>query len=149
MTHANADFWEKLHHFIYGPFRGWTSELQYVGTVKMGEEELERELFHPTDARYNWLAYWKKHRDGRNAEGSWKLRWPKHRRYVSRGKQLHITLFPSHEDEDWIDVYAHYEYDNVTHPIKHLLEREFSATGGVSRARQYFRDNQVPLTFPK
>lgn len=146
MTHEEGDFWEKVHHFLYGLIRGHTGEAQYVGTVKMGEEELERELFHPTNARYNWLAYWKKHReDGRNSEGSWKLRYPYHAEYVDRGMQVHMTLFPSTENPDWLDVYAHYEYDNVLHPIKHLREENFSAKKGVERTRRYFRDNGIDL----
>lgn len=145
MSDDAADFWEKWHHFWYHLIRGKVYEPQYVGTVRIGEEELEETLFHPTDARYNWLAYWKKHNgDGRDSTGSWKLRYPRHKRYVERGMQLHMTLFPA-RDGDGLDVYAHYEYDNVKHPIKHLKEKRFSARKGVTLARQYFRDNKIEL----
>jgi len=146
MSHGVADFLEQVHHFLYGLLRGFVHENQYVGTVKMGEEELEKTLFHPTDARYNWLAYWKTHRDdGRDSEGSWKLRHPRHAEYVDRGMQVHMTLFPSTENPDWLDVYAHHEYDNVLHPIKHLKEHKFSPKEGKERAQRYFSDNGVDL----
>lgn len=146
MTHEQADLLEQLHHFLYHRLRGKVYEEQYVGTVKMGEEELEEVLFHPHDVSYNWLAYWKRHADdGRDSEGSWKLRHPRHERYVGAGMQAHITLFQSTEDPSWIDVYAHYEYDNIEHPIKHVREIDFDPDEGVRRARQFFRDNQVDI----
>lgn len=149
MTHNNADFWERWHHAIAALIRGKTYENQYVGTVKTNEEELERALFHETDARYNWLAYWKRHADdGRDSEGSWKLRYPRHSEYIEPGKQLHITLFPARSsppEREWLDVYAHYEYDNVVHPWKHIREHEFSAAQGVNRCRRYFIDNGISL----
>lgn len=146
MAHDSADFWEAWHHFWYRFARGYVHESQYVGTVKMSEEELEETLFHETDARYNWLAYWKYHMsDGRNSEGSWKLRWPRHDEYVDQGKQIHITLFPSRTRDDWLDIYAHYEYDNIAHPIKHFREHGFSANEGVKRCRRYFLDNKISL----
>lgn len=146
MTHDAADLWEQFHHLLYATIRGNVYPNQYVGTVKMGEEELEKDLFHPTNARYNWLAYWKKHaKDDRDSEGSWKLRHPRHKEYVGKGKQVHITLFQSKFYDGGIDVYAHYEYDNIKHPWKHYHEHEFSAAKGVNRARQYFTDNGIDI----
>lgn len=145
MTHNNSDITECLHHSLYKWVRGRTGDNQYVGTVKMGEEELERALFHPNNVSYNWLAYWKRHPDGRDSEGSWKLRYPRHSDYVERGMQIHITLFPSTENPDWIDVYAHYEWDNIRHPIRHIREDHFSPKEGVDRARNFIRDNRVDL----
>lgn len=141
MGHQAGDFWEKVHHFLYRRIRGKVYENQYVGTVKVGEEELERKAFHQNQVHYNWLAYWKKHADdGRNSIGSWKLRHPVHKAYVDEGMQVHLTLFRNETNDEWVDVYAHYEYSNIEHPIKHVREVNFSADEGVRRARQFFRD---------
>lgn len=145
MTHESGDCWERFHHFIYQGLRHEVPESQYAGTVKMGEEELERRLFHPNNVHYNWLAWWKRHTDGRDAEGSWKLRHPRHASYVGKGMQVHITLFQSTENDQWIDVYAHYEYDNIRHPIKHLNSVDASNPEGISRTRAFFAANNIDL----
>lgn len=145
MAHESASFWEAVHHFLYKWIRGRTGPEQYVGTVKMNEAELEKTVFHPNDVFYNWLAYWKRHPDGRNSTGSWKLRYPRHSEYVDGGMQVHITLFPSNAEQGWIDVFAHYEYDNIAHPFKHVNEEKFSAPEGVTKTRHFFNDNDVEL----
>lgn len=137
------DWQEELRRIVARFFRGRVYENQYVGTVKMNEEQLEKAVFHPGDVQRNLPAYWKYHADdGRDSEGSWRMTHWTHPEYVERGHQLHITIFRNAENPDYIDIYAHYEVSWSYDPIKHLREIGFSPDKGVRIAREWF-DNRT------
>jgi tRNA splicing ligase len=102
---------------------------QFVGYVKMGEEEFEKRL-HDMGFHRNPLSYWKKvSKKLGGEEGSW--------RKVEDEWQLHLILYKDDEhDEERTYLYAHWEYRWDVHPIKHLRGKKINVTKGVNEMRR-------------
>lgn len=148
MTHKQ-DFIEWFRTTFYPPLHvvleffnfyaaGELNPDEYVGTVYISEEELERR-FHDTGVVRNALAKYKSLPDGRSSTGSWRLTHATHPEFVDSGMQLHITLFenPDRPLNGAVDVYAHYEKDYGYDAIGHLKGEDYSSGKGVNMARDF------------
>lgn len=113
-------YWFKLHEVLSmlgGYAAGAESHDEYVCTVSVEEDELERGLYRGGYHR-NFIAAFKYiERSGEQvpSEGSWV-----HRETIFHSKQGHARFYASTEDGK-LDVYHHYETSWVRHPIKHYL----------------------------
>lgn len=52
-------------------------------------------------------------------------------------RQLHAVLFA--QDEDRVDVYGHYEYNWIRHPIKHARQEDIRHRGGSRRMKAHLQ----------
>ena len=104
-----------------------TPEAEYVATFDCSVSELERTLADTFGFRRNPLSALKVRIDGNVSDGSWV--W---RRWPLAARQLHLVL---HETDDGVDVYAHWEYSWVTHPLRHYRADGYDAEAGVAAAR--------------
>lgn len=140
---VRATLYPKLHSSLskLGLYSvGKVGERQYVATLSVTEDAIEKELLHNACFQRSLLAAYKSHRDGRDSTLSLRLvedgsNRCYNRKYVEEGMQLHLTALPAHEDRDGkIDLYAHYEDDWASSPIAHLRAKNFSAVAGVKKA---------------
>ena len=153
MFNHNHDYIEKFRQVLYPKLHpylkkfggygvGTVSETQYVASLPADEELIEEVLWN-----YGWqrniIASYKTHEDGRDSEGSWRLRGVDDDYGIATNpdKQLHITLFNNTENPDHIDVYCHYEYDWTRKPLKHLREVEFNEDLGSRKGLRFIRDH--------
>ena len=134
----------KLHPYLtrvngYGV--GTVGEAQYVCTLPAGEEHVEEVLVDHGWTR-NPIACYKTHADGRQSEGSWRLRGLDDRYDLleDSSKQLHITFFDA-DDQGAVDVYCHQEYDWMCAPLMHLREVELEFDIGRWKAKRFIRDH--------
>lgn len=139
MTHS-SDWTEPLRRWLWpllhgvlttvGAYSvGYVGEAQYAGTAPLGEEELEKQL-HSVGFRTNVLAALK--HDG---TGEWSEKSCVWRESLLADRQLHVTLFDA-RDGTGMDVYAHWEWSWITHPIRHVRAKGVSAEKGVRLARE-------------
>jgi hypothetical protein len=109
---------------------------QYVGTCYEKEDVIESELVEHANFIRNPLAAYKRTPDGRESEGSWVL-WHEHNPdLVEPGMQLHVTLFRRERGRVGRELFAHYEDDWRTSPLKHLRGANFQPELGARRARK-------------
>lgn len=129
-----TSFGDKIGVTLYA--KGRVHENQYVLTLPAGEETSE-EVLSDLGFERNPIAAYKTHPDGRQSEGSWRLRH-KDDQYglVEEGMQLHITFLRNHDVDEYVDVYAHYEDDWMASPLNHLQEKNFSAQVGSEMAQE-------------
>lgn len=155
MSH-NLDFLEKFRASLYPKLHsslrslglysvGKVGEDQYVCTLRVSEDEIEKELLHSGGFQRNVLAAYKEHPDGRESTLSLRLTHSGSekeydREFVEPGMQLHLTLLPavSSNSDATLDVYAHYEDDWASSPLAHLRSKNFSAVEGRKRALALF-----------
>ncbi|MFC5970706.1 hypothetical protein ACFPYI_05105 [Halomarina salina] len=133
--------WPSLHR-LFEPFGGYavmhTTEEEYAMTVHCSEGTLERILDEELGFSRNPLSALKVRVDGNTSEGSWV--W---RESPLADWQLHLVLHVVDDavDEDRegeaVDVYAHWEYSWLTHPLKHYATRGYDAEKGVRLAREW------------
>jgi hypothetical protein len=145
-----ADYQENLRrslypklHTVLKPLGGYGKakvyEDQYVGTLHVGEETVEKELWDMGFER-NPIAAYKYHgSDNRKSTGSWRL-LPENdpTGLVDDRKQVHVTLFRNEALPEYIDVYAHYEYNWESEAVKHLRSVDFNPSEGVELAETIF-----------
>lgn len=128
--------WPKLHR-LFEPFGGYavmhTTAAEYAMTVRCSEATLERVLAEELDFSRNPLSALKVRVDGNTSEGSWV--W---RESLLADWQLHVVLHAV--DGDAVDVYAHWEYSWLTHPLKHYATRGYDAEKGVRLARRWLAE---------
>lgn len=115
---------------------------EYVGTVHVGEEELERR-FHDAGVVRNALAKYKRLPGGRRSTGSWRLTHGTHPQFITDPEmQLHITLFecPDKPLDEAVEVYAHYEKNYGKDAHGHLAGERYSIDAGVNMGRAFLRN---------
>lgn len=148
MTHKQ-DFIESFRAVIYPRLHvileffdlyaaGQGNPNAFVGTVNVGEEELE-EYFHAAGVIRNALAKYKTLPDGRESEGSWRITHGTHPQVIEDPEmQLHFTLYKSPDKplSEAVDIYAHYEKNYGKDPRGHLRAHEYSAEIGVNMAHR-------------
>jgi len=131
----------RIHNFLveYTPAYGvgTINDAHYAGTIPAEEEVIEQELDEVGVVR-NPVACFKKHKDGRESEGSWVL-LPEYDPgdYVTGpNRQLHLTLFPRRDGKTGREIYAHDEYDWRDCPFKHLRAVNWKLKTGKENARR-------------
>ncbi len=124
-----------IHRLLNWSFGGYAmssnTEEEYVGTVAMTEDEFE-ELLAAAGFRRNLVSSLKVRVDGNVSDGSWA--W---RASPLSDWQLHVIL---HNVDDTVEVYAHWEYAWLTHPIKHYGAVGCSPERGVGMMREMLRN---------
>lgn len=143
LLNSDDDWIEKVRRYLYprlhpylqkfGGFGiGKLREKQYVTTVKISEEELEKELVKIGFERNPIAAYKSRYLDDGKSEGSWRL-LPGSDPIggIEKDKQLHITLFDPGSNSGIIDIYAHYEYNWEHRPGDHLDAEEYNTEWAV------------------
>jgi hypothetical protein len=130
--------WPGLHYLFAGTFDGYavthTTEDEYAMTVHCSEAEIERVLDEELGFSRNPVSALKVRLDGNTSEGSWV--W---RASPLADMQLHVVLHAV--DGGTVDVYAHWEYSWIRHPLKHYAAREYDAEKGVRLARAWLADH--------
>lgn len=160
--HANQNFWEPVRKYVWprihgllttigGYSVGQVSNDQYVGTIPHTEKQVEETLSHRIGFTWNPVAALKRE-DGEWSEGSWVFRdaddmvfWDgkaKYKHDFLTDKQLHVTLF---DGEDGIDVYAHFEYSWITHPVKHLNTVDMKIDLAVAMTTRRLEESGIRL----
>lgn len=124
---------------LFGGFAmSHSTEDEYAATVYCPQPELE-ELLKGQGFSPSLLSALKVRYNRNTEDGSWV--W---RESVTADMQLHVV---SHvrRDSDAIDLYAHWERSNFTHPIKHYRKVDYDAETGVELVRgmlaAYHRDH--------
>jgi hypothetical protein len=152
---ADDDYIERFRRFLYPKLHGFlklfggysvgkTGKNQYVGTLDMSDEELERVLAKLGFER-NPIACYKRNEHGNGSIGSWALRShddPFGELEVDR--QLHVTLFHP-VNGSGVAVYAHDEYDWQDKPIAHLKGRDFRPEDGVEYTKELLYSERVDV----
>lgn len=124
-----------LHRLFDWAFGGYAmssnTEEEYVGTVDLTEDEFEAVLAK-AGFRRNVISSLKVRVDGNVSNGSWALR-----ESPLADCQLHVIL---HNVDDTVEVYAHWEYSWLTHPIKHYRAVACDPEKGVRMTRRLLRE---------
>ena len=109
---------------------------EYAGTAHCRIDDLEARL---SQAGFRWdpISLYHFTPLGTPADGSWV-----YRDSPLADRQLHAVLFAP--DEDRIDVYGHYEYNWIRHPIKHVLQKDIRHREGGRRMAAHLRAADVP-----
>lgn len=139
----SSDFQRRLTHRIRRAVGPWIDRIarefgqpvthirreEYAGTVRCRIDELESRL---ADAGFHWDPVSLYHYTPleTKADGSWV-----HRDSLFADRQLHVVLFAQREDR--VDLYAHYEYSWIRHPIKHALQEDIRHAEGGERMRAH------------
>lgn len=123
-----------------------THNNQFVGRVNMKEGEFE-EVLHDMGFHRNPLAAWKslESNPDNEEEGSWrKIGFD-----GDEDKQLHVILYKGSNmqngDNDYIYVYAHWEYRWDTDPWKHYKGGHgvYSGAKGVKKMKNYLDEKGI------
>jgi hypothetical protein len=126
-----------IHRACNWAFGGYAmtsnTEEEYVGTVQLPEEEFEKVLAAAGFQR-NVVSSLKVRVDGNVSNGSWALR-----ESPLADRQLHVIL---HNVDESVEVYAHWEYSWITHPIKHYRAVGCEPETGVEMTRQILRNHE-------
>lgn len=112
-------------------------DTEYVGTVErpLGEftETLQAHGFE-----WDPLAWYHQPPVGSEPDGSWT-----YRQRLLADRQLH-TILIAHSPE-YIDVFAHEEYNWLRHPIKHLRQVGIEREVGSSKMRQWIESHDMEI----
>lgn len=105
----------------------------YVGTVQLPLPEFEREL---EGGGFAWgpVSWYHRPPVGTDPNGSWTFR-----RAPFADRQLHVIL--SRRESECHDVYAHWEYNWLRHPLKHAKQLDIDREAG-SAAMQWWLDRR-------
>ena len=102
---------------------------EYAGTVDCSRQDLEARL---QKDGFSWAPFSPYHRTstGTRSDGSWV-----YRSSLLSHRQIHVILFD--QPNDTVDVYAHTEYNQVRHPIKHLRQVGVDRAEGAAQIRRW------------
>ena len=124
-----------IHRLFDWMFGGYAmssnTEEEYVGTVHLSEDEFE-DVLVAASFRRNLVSSLKVRVDGNISNGSWALR-----ESPLADWQLHVI---HHNVDDYVEVYAHWEYSWLTHPIKHYRAVGCEPEKGVKMTREILRN---------
>ncbi len=112
-------------------------ESEYVGTVEQPLDEFTETL---QEHGFDWdpLAWYHRPPVGSEPNGSWT-----YRRTLLADRQLHVILV-AHSPE-YIDVFAHEEYNWLRHPIKHLRQVGIERNAGSSKMRRWLERHSAAV----
>ncbi|MXV61180.1 hypothetical protein GS429_03715 [Natronorubrum sp. JWXQ-INN-674] len=131
---VRRSFIPQMHYLLQGSFDGYaishTTADEYALTAHCDEATIE-EILDQLGFSRNPIASLKVRTDGNTSEGSWV--W---RPSPLADMQLHVVLHEL-ENEEGIDVYAHWECSWIRHPYKHYVARGYDAEKGVELARRW------------
>ena len=104
-------------------------DTEYAGTVEQPLDEFTETL---QEHGFDWdpLAWYHQPPVGTEPNGSWTYRWT-----LLADRQVHVVLV-AHSPE-YVDVFAHEEYNWLRHPIKHLRQVDIARKAGSSRMRRW------------
>lgn len=104
---------------------------EYAGTAHCRIDDLEA---HLSQAGFHWdpISLYHFTPLGTRADGSWV-----YRDSPLADRQLHAVLFAQNEDR--VDVYGHYEYSWIRHPIRHALQEDIRHEEGGRRMRAHLQ----------
>lgn len=100
---------------------------EYVGAIEREVDSFAAEL-RSMGFRREPVSALKRHEDGRLSAGSWVRRSG-----LLADGQLHVTIFRG--SRRTVDVFAHWEYSWITHPIKHYRATGWDTEQGVRMMR--------------
>ena len=112
-------------------------DTEYVGTVQQPLDEFT-ELLEEHGFEWDPLAWYHQPPVGSEPNGSWT-----YRRASLAGRQIHVILI-AHSAE-YIDVFAHEEYNWLRHPIKHLRQVGIERKAGSSKMRRWIESHGVEV----
>jgi hypothetical protein len=112
-------------------------ETEYVGTIRQPLDEFTRTL---QDHGFDWdpLAWYHQPPIGSEANGSWV-----YRPTVFADRQLHVILI-AHSPE-YIDVFAHEEYNWLRHPVKHIRQLDIEREPTSDDLRRWFETQEIDI----
>ncbi|GAB3670414.1 hypothetical protein [Halopiger thermotolerans] len=112
-------------------------ETGYVGTVERPLDEFTKTL---QKHGFDWdpLAWYHQPPVGSEPNGSWT-----YRPTLLADRQLHVILVA--HSTDYIDVFAHEEYNWLRHPIKHLKQVGIERKSGSSKVRRWLESNGIEV----
>ncbi|NHN59384.1 MULTISPECIES: hypothetical protein [Halorussus] len=109
----------------------------YVGTVQQPLDEFTETL---QEHGFEWdpLAWYHQPPVGAEPNGSWT-----YRRSLLADRQIHVILI-AHSPE-YIDVFAHEEYNWLRHPIKHLRQVGIEREAGSRQIRRWIESHGIAI----
>ena len=109
----------------------------YAGTVEVPLSEFEAELER---GGFAWgpVSWYHRPPVGTDPNGSWTFR-----RAPFADRQLHVIL--SARGPDRHDVYAHWEYNWLRHPVKHARQLDIDRETGAATIRAWLADREIPF----
>jgi len=112
-------------------------DTEYVGTIYQPLDEFTETL---EKHGFNWdpLAWYHQPPVGAEPNGSWT-----YRRSLLADRQIHVILI-AHSPE-YVDVFAHEEYNWLRHPIKHLLQVGIERKAGSSEIRRWLESHDIEV----
>ncbi len=112
-------------------------DTEYVGTVQQPLDEFTETL---QEHGFEWdpLAWYHQPPVGSEPDGSWV-----YRQTPLADRQLHAILI-AHSPE-YIDVFAHEEYNWLRHPIKHLRQVGIERKAGSSEMRRWIERQGIEV----
>ena len=102
---------------------------EYAGTVDCSRRDLEATL---QEAGFSWAPFSLYHRTstGLRSDGSWV-----YRPSPLSHRQIHAILFE--QPDGTVDVYAHTEYNQVRHPLKHIRQVGVNRIEGAAQMQRW------------
>jgi len=112
-------------------------DTEYVGTVCRPLDEFTETL---QDHGFEWdpLAWYHQPPIGSEPNGSWT-----YRQTLLAERQIHVILV-AHSPE-YIDVFAHEEYNWLRHPIDHLQQVGIERKAGSQKVRRWLRSHDIQI----
>lgn len=148
----SCDFQRRLTHRIRRSVGPWIDRVarlvgqpvihirasEYGGTVHRRIDDLEA---HLSRAGFHWDPFSLYHFTplGTKADGSWV-----YRDSPIADRQLHAVLFA--QDDDRVDVYGHYEYNWIRHPVAHVRQQDIRHREGGRRVAAHLDAIALPTT---
>jgi hypothetical protein len=112
-------------------------DTEYVGTVRRPLDEFT-ETLQKHGFEWDPLAWYHQPPVGSEPNGSWA-----YRQTLLADRQIHVILI-AHSPE-YIDVFAHEEYNWLRHPIKHLRQVGIKRKAGRHKMRHWFESHGIEV----
>jgi len=112
-------------------------DTEYVGTIQRPLDEFTETL---QEHGFEWdpLAWYHQPPVGSEPDGSWT-----YQRGLLADRQIH-TILIAHSPE-YVDVFAHEEYNWLRHPIKHFRQVGIERKAGSSKMRRWIESHDIAV----
>ena len=112
-------------------------DTEYVGTVQRPLDEFTETL---QEHGFEWdpLAWYHQPPVGSEPDGSWT-----YQRSLLADRQIHAILIA--HSPDYVDVFAHEEYNWLRHPIKHLRQVDIEREAGSDEMRRWIESQGISI----